>query len=878
MSTVHLVCEMTTFAMAAVVLLGLSLPHASVAQALAWRVLPGSATGDMGDFWTVRELQAFTSADCTGSPIGISSSLSSPSGGTTYANDALAFDGLTATLWQGDCRSCSALGAYIGFVPADISLQVQCLGVWQCTSTGCAPTLQVQYSFSGAPYTWINAAPAAASAGGGAFTYISVTYPSPLPTVAPSLSPTAKPSLPPSAAPSLQPSPLPTQYPTVPPTFSPSLLPSLVPTQPPTAPPSEEPTPTPTYLPTVSCDPGTYYDSESNYCPTCPIGRYSNFTSPPWPLECRLCSSGQFTNQLGSTECRACATGKLSTPERDSCTTCVAGQYAKENSACVSCEVGRYAPQALTGSCLGCSDGSHTNANKGATLCVPCDAGRYATAFTAVNCSLCAVGTFSTSGQSNCAACQAGTYADTKASVVCSKCASGMFSAQSGSIRCLDCPRGSYQSGSGASTCSPCIPGQYSDVNGSSSCTRCAAGFALGTTGAVACEACAPGQFQSRTGAQLCEDCAAGKYAASTAALQCSDCTNGFDSPGGSASCEIAATNRYLDPLTGEAANCPPGALCLGGNDMPRPMRGFWVDRSAIQFSGDIYKCPRETCIGDEDPGGVQPPSISGRRRRHLLGVPEPLLNSSCWNRFTYNESVRRAEGDACNANTILCRYGSAGPLCSTCTENFIYSNAEKICIECNASWTFAMVVCSLGLLGLALYAAIYTGRLLVPAFVQRWWLVGMFRQIDSGTFRVMWSSYQIIQSCSWNLDVSFPPMFDALISLLSIFSFDFLSLECITKNSNQFTSVLLWSIGPILLAAFNGVVYVFRLALLKRGRRGAASSPAPAAGESGHERLFRQHSYLFLMLTYLVLPPVSRFANIDFDPKSFCDTSCLFC
>ena len=293
---------------------------------------------------------------------------------------------------------------------------------------------------------------------------------------------------------------------------------------------------------------------------------------------------------------------------------------------------------------------------------------------------------------------------------------------------------------------------------------------------------------------------------------------------------------------------------------MPRPMRGFWVDRSDVQFAGDIYKCPRDTCIGDEDSRAALPPTIGGRRRRHLLGVSQTLLNSSCWDRFTYNASVRLTEGGACNANALLCRYGSAGPLCSTCMDNFIYSSAEKMCIECNASRTFAVVICSLGLAGLALYAAIYTGRLLVPVFVQRWWLVGMFRQIDSGTFRVLWSSYQIIQSCSWNLDVPFPPMFDALISLLSIFSFDFLSLECITKNSNQFTSVLLWSIGPILLAALNGVVYVCRLALLKRGRRGAASS-VPAAGQSAHERLFQQHSYSFLMLTYLVLPPVSRYS-----------------
>ena len=139
-----------------------------------------------------------------------------------------------------------------------------------------------------------------------------------------------------------------------------------------------------------------------------------------------------------------------------------------------------------------------------------------------------------------------------------------------------------------------------------------------------------------------------------------------------------------------------------------------------------------------------------------------------------------------------------------------------------------------------------------------------MVCHIDSGTFRVLWSTYQIVQSCSWNLDVSFPPVFDALMSLLSIFSFDFLSLECITESSNHFTSVLLWSITPILMGAVNALAFVGRKAMLKPQRRGVQLNDS--GGPNEHDLLFRQHSYLMIMLTYLVLPPVSRtqFQSLD--------------
>jgi hypothetical protein len=74
----------------------------------------------------------------------------------------------------------------------------------------------------------------------------------------------------------------------------------------------------------------------------------------------------------------------------------------------------------------------------------------------------------------------------------------------------------------------------------------------------------------------------------------------------------------------------------------------------------------------------------------------------------------------------------------------------------------------------------------------------------------------QIVQSVAWNLDVVWPPPFSYLINALSLFSFDFLSLECVRKKADHYTSVYLWAVTPIALSALNVLVYGARRFLLQ--------------------------------------------------------------
>lgn len=99
-----------------------------------------------------------------------------------------------------------------------------------------------------------------------------------------------------------------------------------------------------------------------------------------------------------------------------------------------------------------------------------------------------------------------------------------------------------------------------------------------------------------------------------------------------------------------------------------------------------------------------------------------------------------------------------------------------------------------------------------------------------------------VIQSVTWNLDVQYPYPFDALLGVLSIFSFDFLSTACMFKSSNLLSEVYFWSSVPVILSGlilFSYVTYA--------GRPG-----------SDVEDLRSRHVYYALLLSYLTLPSVS--------------------
>jgi hypothetical protein len=58
--------------------------------------------------------------------------------------------------------------------------------------------------------------------------------------------------------------------------------------------------------------------------------------------------------------------------------------------------------------------------------------------------------------------------------------------------------------------------------------------------------------------------------------------------------------------------------------------------------------------------------------------------------------------------------------------------------------------------------------------------IVKLVSHFDMGMARVAWSTYQIISSISWNLNVTYPQPFRSLLGALSFLQLDFLSLDCV--------------------------------------------------------------------------------------------------
>ena len=99
------------------------------------------------------------------------------------------------------------------------------------------------------------------------------------------------------------------------------------------------------------------------------------------------------------------------------------------------------------------------------------------------------------------------------------------------------------------------------------------------------------------------------------------------------------------------------------------------------------------------------------------------------------------------------------------------------------------------------------------------------------------------MQSVSWNLDVNYPFPFNSLLSLLSVFSFDFVSSACMfPQSSNLLAEVYMWSAIPA--ALFCGLLLSYSVLVRRPG--------------ADVDDLRSRHTYYALLMSYLTLPSVS--------------------
>ena len=373
----------------------------------------------------------------------------------------------------------------------------------------------------------------------------------------------------------------------------------------------------------------------------------------------------------------------------------------------------------------------------------------------------------------------------------CQFCQPGKASLAEGSTSlasCVDCPTGQAASEAASTSCSSCVAGKYA-ANGS---TDLGGGL----------------KFQTLSGASACNDCPVGYFSDIKSAIVCEQCPDSLASSLGSTSCYLAAEGYFLDPSTGESTKCPSNAFCEGGYYVPRPLKGYWVDRTNINFLNVIYKCPRMTCGG---------------------AYKLPNKFNQCWKKVV-NESYNAS----CKSDDLLCTSGARGPLCSSCSESYYFSSTEQMCLECGSMNIFSAS---------AVFALIIAATVLL--LMKR---NSILRYLDGGVFRVLCSTFQIAGEISWALNISFPAPFSQFIALLSIFSLDFITTACI--QNSYMIGLVIWSLAPMALEVLNYLVYIFRRKMLP----------------SSSYDYVHQHTSAGVLLAYLVLPPVSRRLLASFD------------
>lgn len=132
-----------------------------------------------------------------------------------------------------------------------------------------------------------------------------------------------------------------------------------------------------------------------------------------------------------------------------------------------------------------------------------------------------------------------------------------------------------------------------------------------------------------------------------------------------------------------------------------------------------MYGCSRSTCKGSQ--------------------------SSSCWRIEYFTNMSNMSMIEKCGLDELLCASGSHGALCGSCSNGFSYSSSEKKCKSCNNS-NMAPVFVLIALVLFACLVALLLPRGYTPSKVLFFsqWLQGSTKCLPPGTFRVLWSNYQV--------------------------------------------------------------------------------------------------------------------------------------
>lgn len=200
-----------------------------------------------------------------------------------------------------------------------------------------------------------------------------------------------------------------------------------------------------------------------------------------------------------------------------------------------------------------------------------------------------------------------------------------------------------------------------------------------------------------------------------------------------------------------------------------------------------------------------------------------------------------------CSSDKLMCSTGASGPLCGSCLTGYALSAVNSVCVACGEATLHAYITIGVffGLITTA--TALYWGWVWLPLWLRGSWIAGTLQQLDGGKYKITWSTLQIVGSVSVSLSIEWPPIFQDFLRLLSVLSFDFLSADCIGDSPTFYRTVIVWSITPVAAVGLLGLSFCAQ----------SAQYLGKTSSEVARMKIHSSHLTYFIVLTYLVLPPV---------------------
>ena len=233
-------------------------------------------------------------------------------------------------------------------------------------------------------------------------------------------------------------------------------------------------------------------------------------------------------------------------------------------------------------------------------------------------------------------------------------------------------------------------------------------------------------------------DCRAGEFE-DAVQIMCSSCTIPSTSTAGATSCDMCIEGYWWDASAGGCRVCLEGASCPGGREFTVD-RGYWRTESD---SVTLFECPmKQGCAGDDQ-----------------------------------------------------CSDGYEGIKCGVCANGYFWSKFTGRCLECTAS--------ALGItITVLLFGITVLAVAILRMLVVRKKLASLVRYWDVNKFKIMWSTFQLVNSVEWSLELRFPEPFNTFTTATSMMTEATLSqilpLSCAIDGYDHYTHLLVVTLVPL--------------------------------------------------------------------------------